>query len=589
MHAALGLPVALEWDVAAAALAESARVAADDVLFVSLGTGVASAHVVGGVARRGATGRAGELGHAPVYPDGDECACGQRGCLEAYASATAIARRYHVRTGTQLATIDIAARVESDPDATAVWDEAVDALGVALATQTMVTDPGVIVLGGGLAEAGDLLIERVRAALAGRLTWRTAPPILAASLGDAAGMHGAAALAWRLFGAAEPAPITWPGKVHRHDNPRRSAGGDPAADPRPGLGRDPARADRPTSSPAPPRRDRRRCRADGRRLLPGFVDVHVHGGGGADITKGAEDMAAAVAFHRARGTTTTLVSLMAQPVELMCEQLEWAAALTRSGEIAGVHLEGPFLAAARCGAQRPESLLLPDPLVLRKLLDAGQGCVRSVTVAPELPGALDLIGELVANGVVAAIGHTDATYAEAMAGIQAGATLATHLFNAMRPFNHREPGAAIAALDAGVHVEMVNDGVHVHDSLTRIVGRSAPHALTFITDAISATGMGDGEYTLGEQSVVVRHGAARLASTDQLAGSTLTLDVAVRRAVQPVGLSLEVASAAASGNPARVLGVAGTTGAIAPGLAADLVVLDTDLHVQRVMRHGSWL
>ena len=208
VHVALGLPVALEWDVAAAALAESAQVAADDVLFVSLGTGVASAHVVGGVARRGATGRAGELGHAPVYPDGDECACGQRGCLEAYASAAAIARRYHVRTGSQLATIDIAARVGSDPDATAVWDEAVDALGVALATQTMVTDPGVIVLGGGLAEAGDLLIERVRAALDSRLTWRTAPPILAASLGDAAGMHGAAALAWRTFGAAEPSGRT---------------------------------------------------------------------------------------------------------------------------------------------------------------------------------------------------------------------------------------------------------------------------------------------------------------------------------------------------------------------------------------------
>jgi N-acetylglucosamine-6-phosphate deacetylase len=324
-------------------------------------------------------------------------------------------------------------------------------------------------------------------------------------------------------------------------------------------------------------------------LLPGFIDLHVHGGGGADVTKGADDMAAAVAFHRTHGTTTTLVSLMAQPVELMCAQLEWAASLTHAGEIAGVHLEGPFLAAARCGAQRPESLLLPDAPVLRKLLDAGQGCVRTVTIAPELPGALDLISELVANGVVAAIGHTDATYDEAIAGIEAGATLATHLFNGMRPFNHREPGAAIAALDSGVHVEMVNDGIHVHDSLIRLVGRSAPRALTFITDAISATGVGDGEYTLGEQSVVVRDGAPRLASTDKLAGSTLTLDEAVRRAVQPVGLSLEVASAAASGNPAQVLGLADSTGSIAAGMAADLVVLDADLCVQRVMRRGAWL
>jgi glucokinase len=207
VHVALGLPVALEWDVAAAALAESSRVAADDVLFVSLGTGIASAHVVGGVVRRGATGRAGELGHSPVYPDGDECACGQRGCLEAYASAAAIARRYAARTGTSLATIDIAALVGSDPDATAVWDVAVEALGAALATQTMVTDPGVIVLGGGLAEAGDLLVERVRAALAGRLAWRPAPPVTGASLGEAAGMHGAAALAWSLLGPADPLTV----------------------------------------------------------------------------------------------------------------------------------------------------------------------------------------------------------------------------------------------------------------------------------------------------------------------------------------------------------------------------------------------
>jgi N-acetylglucosamine-6-phosphate deacetylase len=280
---------------------------------------------------------------------------------------------------------------------------------------------------------------------------------------------------------------------------------------------------------------------------------------------------------------------MAQPVDLMCEQLSWAAALTRSGEIAGVHLEGPFLASARCGAQRPESLLMPDALVLRKLLEAGQGSVRTVTVAPELPGALDIITELVSTGVVAAIGHTDATYDQAAAGFGAGATLATHLFNAMGSFNQREPGPSIAALDAGVHVEMINDGVHVHDALTRLVGRNSPRSLAFITDAISATGMGDGEYTLGEQEVVVRDGEAHLASSDKLAGSTLTMDEALRRAVMSVGLPMEVASAAASGNPARVLGMADRTGSIAAGLDADLVVLGDDLAVQRVMRRGAWI
>jgi N-acetylglucosamine-6-phosphate deacetylase len=307
------------------------------------------------------------------------------------------------------------------------------------------------------------------------------------------------------------------------------------------------------------------------------------------VTKGPDDMRRAVAFHRGRGTARTLVSLMAQPVDLMCEQLAWAAELTEAGEIVGVHLEGPFLAHARCGAQRPESLLLPDALVLRKLLDAGRGCVRTVTVAPELPGALDVIAELVANGVIAAIGHTDATYDEAAAGFAAGATLATHLFNAMRAFRQREPGAAIAALDAGADVELVNDGFHVHDSLVRLVGRNASRSLAFVTDAISATGVGDGAYTLGEQSVVVRDGAARLAGSDRLAGSTLTMDAALRRAVHPVGLSLEAASIAASGNPARVLGLADQTGAIAAGLDADLVLLDDQLDVQRVMVRGAWI
>jgi N-acetylglucosamine-6-phosphate deacetylase len=339
----------------------------------------------------------------------------------------------------------------------------------------------------------------------------------------------------------------------------------------------------------PPARSSGVVEVSGAWLVPGFIDLHMHGGGGADVTKGPEDMRRAVGFHRGRGTTRTLVSLMAQPVDLMCEQLAWAAELTEAGEIVGVHLEGPFLAQARCGAQRPESLLLPDALVLRKLLDAGRGCVRTVTVAPELPGALDVIAELVANGVVAAIGHTDATYDEAAAGFAAGATLATHLFNAMRAFRQREPGAAIAALDAGADVELVNDGFHVHDSLVRLVGRNASRSLAFVTDAISATGVGDGEYTLGEQSVVVRDGAARLASTDRLAGSTLTMDAALRRAVHPVGLSLEAASIAASGNPARVLGLADQTGAIAAGLDADLVLLDDQLDVQRVMVRGTWI
>jgi N-acetylglucosamine-6-phosphate deacetylase len=322
-------------------------------------------------------------------------------------------------------------------------------------------------------------------------------------------------------------------------------------------------------------------------LVPGFLDLHMHGGGGHDVTQSAADLAAAVRFHRSHGTTRTLVSLMAQPVDQLCEQLGWIADLTAAGDVVGAHLEGPFLSTARCGAQRPENLLMPDPLVLRKLLEAGQGSVRTMTVAPELPGALGLIADLVTGGVIAAVGHSDATYEQAAGAFAAGATLATHLFNAMGSFEHRAPGPSVAALDAGVFVEMINDGVHVHDALTRLVGRAAPESLIFITDAISAAGIGDGEYTLGDQIVRVSEGKAWSAE-DRLAGSTLTMDEVVRRAVLQVGLSIEQAVGAASTTPARLLGLHDECGAISAGLAADLVVLDADLRLQRVMLGGEW-
>jgi N-acetylglucosamine-6-phosphate deacetylase len=324
-------------------------------------------------------------------------------------------------------------------------------------------------------------------------------------------------------------------------------------------------------------------------LLPGFVDLHVHGGGGHDFTASAQDMAAGVEFHRRNGTTRTLVSLMAGPIDLMCEQLSWVAELTKSGQVAGAHLEGPFLASARCGAQNHAHLLTPDPFVLAKLLEAGQGSVRTVTVAPELPGALSVIEDIVAAGAVAAIGHTDATYEQAMDAFSAGATLATHLFNALGSISQRAPGPSVAALDSGMYVELINDGVHVHESLIRLAATTSPDRLTLITDAISASGVGDGRYSLGDQAVVVENGMARLDASDRLAGSTLTMDESVRRAVQSVGLPIELAAAAASTNPARLLGLADRCGSITPGLDADLVLLDDGLGVQRVMVHGAWL
>lgn len=325
-------------------------------------------------------------------------------------------------------------------------------------------------------------------------------------------------------------------------------------------------------------------------LVPGFVDLHVHGGGGHDFTDSAEAMAAGVAYHRGRGTTRTLVSLMAGPLDAMCEQLGWLVSLAADDDrVAGAHLEGPFLAHARCGAQNLAHLQLPDRQVLAKLLEAGQGQVRTVTVAPELPGALGLIGDLVAAGVVAAIGHTDADYAQAAAGFSAGAGLSTHLFNAMSPINQRKPGAAMAALESDAAFELINDGVHVHPAMIRLAARYGPHRMVLVTDAMSATGVGDGTYILGGLPVTVADGMARGTESGSLAGSTLTMDVAFRRAVQQVGLSIGTAVAAASTNPARVLGIADRCGSLTAGLAADLVLLDDDLQVRRVMVAGNWL
>lgn len=327
---------------------------------------------------------------------------------------------------------------------------------------------------------------------------------------------------------------------------------------------------------------------DGAWLLPGFIDIHVHGGGGHDVASSPEDTAAALAFHRRHGTTRALVSLVTAPVDALTRQLRWIAELAgeRDGPVLGAHLEGPFLSPIRRGAQNPAFLLEPDRSVFAGLVAAAAGTLRSVTLAPELPAALDLVADVQAAGAVAAVGHSDATYAQASAAVDAGATLATHLFNGMRPLHHREPGIIGAALHHDLACELINDGVHVHPAITELVARR-PGNLVFVTDAMDAAGVGDGSYELGGQHVRVRDGQARLAD-GSLAGSTLTLDAAVRRAVLECGIPIDVAAACASTNPARVLGIDDVCGSIAPGRDADLVVLDEQLQVRRVMRAGAW-
>ena len=325
-------------------------------------------------------------------------------------------------------------------------------------------------------------------------------------------------------------------------------------------------------------------------LVPGFIDIHVHGGGGKDFTVSAAEMADGIAFHRAHGTTRTLVSLMAGALDGMCEQLSWLVALAAADtRIVGAHLEGPFLAHARCGAQNTEHLQLPDRQVLAKLLEAGQGLVRTVTIAPELPGALDVISDLVSAGVIAAVGHTDATYDQARAGFAAGARLTTHLYNAMPPIRHRAPGAAVAALESADFIEVINDGVHLHPAMIRLAAAGGLDRLVLVTDAMSATGVGDGSYILGGLPVTVSAGQARGTESGSLAGSTLTMDVAFRRAVTEIGLSLPDAVRVASTNPARLLGIEDRCGSLTAGYDADLVHLDADLNVRRVMIAGRWL
>ncbi|MEW2380919.1 N-acetylglucosamine-6-phosphate deacetylase [Micromonospora sp. NPDC047707] len=330
---------------------------------------------------------------------------------------------------------------------------------------------------------------------------------------------------------------------------------------------------------------------DGHWILPGFVDMHTHGGGGHTFTTGEADEAReAAAFHLRHGTTTLLASLVSSPFELMRSATTAYRPLVAAGVLAGVHFEGPYLSAARCGAQNPEYLRDPSTEELGELIELGGGAVRMVTLAPERDGALEAVKLLTAHGVVAAVGHTDATYDQTRAAVAAGASVATHLFNGMRPVHHREPGPVVALLDASnVVCELVADGVHLHDGMLAFATATAgPERAALITDAMAAAGMPDGEYELGGQSVTVADGVARLARDGAIAGSTLTMDAALRHAVA-AGIQIADAARMVATTPARAIGLGDRLGALQTGLRADLVVLDDDLNVVRVMRAGAWL
>lgn len=333
-------------------------------------------------------------------------------------------------------------------------------------------------------------------------------------------------------------------------------------------------------------------------VVPGFVDMHVHGGGGSAFTDGADGALRTVAAHRRHGTTTMVASLVSAAPEPLRRQVEALADVVQSGELAGIHLEGPWLSPSRIGAHDPSTVRAPARDEIASLLAAGRGTIKMVTLAPELAGGIDAIHQLVAAGVVVAVGHTNATYAETQLAISAGATVGTHVFNAMRPIRHREPGPVFALAESEqVILELINDGIHLHPAVHAHVRRwVGPGRIALVTDAMAAAGMGDGSYHLGALDVTVTSGAAQVAGTTTIAGSTVTMDKVFARAVadrlDTRDATLLAAVQETSTTPARALGL--PPPGLRPGTSADLIVLDPSTNNERpaqpaaVMVAGRW-
>ncbi len=319
-------------------------------------------------------------------------------------------------------------------------------------------------------------------------------------------------------------------------------------------------------------------------LLPGLVDIHVHGGAGFDSLDPEPAALRGMSVHLAQHGVTSFV-----PTTVTASRTEIDAAVATVAAVGhdvpgalprGLHLEGPYVAAAQAGAQPLAWLRDPDPAEYLPWFDSG--AVSRITVAPELAGMTELIRAAVARGVHPTIGHTACTGDEALAAIEAGARECTHTFSGMEPLNHRSPNALSTCLaDDRVFAEAIVDGVHIHPRLValllRIVG---PDRLVLVSDAIRATGLGDGRYKLGDQLVTVRDGVTRRDIDGGLAGSVLTLDAAVRNLIRFTGVDMATAVRTATVNPARAMGWDGELGRIAPGLRADLVAVDADLDVR---------
>ncbi|WP_166238295.1 N-acetylglucosamine-6-phosphate deacetylase [Paenibacillus turpanensis] len=331
---------------------------------------------------------------------------------------------------------------------------------------------------------------------------------------------------------------------------------------------------------------------EGRWLLPGFVDVHVHGGAGADFMDATPAAFRAIMrFHACRGTTAMLATTITAPKARLEAVLHTASRYKPMGgaRLLGIHLEGPFISPKHPGAQNPAHIVPPRPDWLREWLARFPGLLRIVTLAPETEGALELIRLLCSHSVIAAAGHTDAAYEQMLAAADAGLTHAVHTYNAMRGLHHREPGAVGAVLtDQRISAELITDGRHVHEAALRLALQAKGTAKTLlVSDAMAAAGMPDGRYELGGLGVTVKAGTARLTESGALAGSTITLLDAYRFAVGQLGVSPVDACRMACLNPARLLGMDGICGSLAEGKQADAILLGEDGEPRQVWISGE--
>lgn len=334
--------------------------------------------------------------------------------------------------------------------------------------------------------------------------------------------------------------------------------------------------------------------AHGSWLLPGFIDVHVHGGYGADfMDANPETLDIITRFHALHGTTSMLATTMTATRDAIDRVLgevdRYKSQEMPYAQLLGVHLEGPFISPKWAGAQDPNLMVPPQLSWIEDWHERFPQLMKQLTLAPEREGGFEMIAWLRDHGIVAACGHTDATYADIQSAVREGLSHAVHTYNAMKPLHHREPGTVGAILtDERISGEVIADGHHVHPAAIRLLAMvKQPHGLLLITDAMSAAGLGDGQYELGGQAVTVQSGVARLTEGGALAGSTLTMIEALRFMVREVGVSVEDASRFASGNPARLLRLEASHGSIAQGKQADLLLVSPELELEHVWVRGK--